>query len=163
MPPGPLDLLAHRYAAGREGRRCRCPAAHGGPKCLAHARGYGPRGPQNGMFRHGRRSLEAKARRAEVRGWIRDAKEFLADAYRIAGVKRKTPPRRSYVSVEKALAKLLVAGKVTDPFKTVAELKAGKSVSELMRQPADAVAKPGAATAKPAATLPDDDVPPWER
>jgi hypothetical protein len=147
--PKPLRRAPRCNAKTRTGQRCRSPAAHGGPKCWIHARGYGPRGEQNGAHRHGNRTQRAKALRKEVRQWARDGEVLVAASLRAFGVKRKRP-RRSDIEVEKKLAAMLAAGKVTEAFQTV---------SELMGR-ADG-AKPGAATAKPAAALRDDDAPPF--
>lgn len=62
-PINPVDRLrdAPRCSAKakRTGEPCRCPAVKGWIVCRVHgARGGAPRGPANGMWRHGGRSLE---------------------------------------------------------------------------------------------------------
>jgi hypothetical protein len=109
----------------------------------------GPRGERNGNFKHGRYTRETKELREMVRQMTRDAEAMLATALSTLGVKNKRSTRRRPGSeVEKALAEILASGQpVPNPFETIKQI-IGRAVRA---EPA----KPDAATAKPAAELPD--------
>jgi hypothetical protein len=96
----------------------------------------GPRGERSGKFKHGRFTREAKARRAEVREWVRDARAMLADAMRTFGLKKKRTPR-SAAGAQKKLTAMFKSGRLAEGFQMVAEM---------MGQAVDEAAKPAAAS-----------------
>jgi hypothetical protein len=127
MSTAPKSLRAARRcnARTRTGQRCRSPAAHGGPRCWAHARGFGPVGEQNGAYRHGRRTQEAKALRRMVRGWAREGELLTSASLRAFGGKPKRKwTRRSDVEVEQKLVAMFKSGQVDEAFSKVSELRA---------------------------------------
>jgi hypothetical protein len=60
----------------RTGCRCRAPAMTGKNVCRFHGgKSVGRPGPANGMYRHGRYTLEAQAERQRVSELLREARE----------------------------------------------------------------------------------------
>jgi len=63
----------------RTRERCKAPAVRGWTVCRFHgARGGGPRGERNGMYRHGLYTKEAIKERRVFRELVREARETLA-------------------------------------------------------------------------------------
>lgn len=63
----------------RTRERCKAPAVRGWTVCRFHgARGGGPRGERNGMYRHGLYTKEAIEERRFFRELVREARETLA-------------------------------------------------------------------------------------
>ena len=63
----------------RSGERCKAPAVRGWTVCRFHgARGGGPRGERNGMYRHGLFTKEAVEERRLLRELLRQTQETLA-------------------------------------------------------------------------------------
>ena len=63
----------------RMGERCKAPAVRGWTVCRFHgARGGGPRGERNGMYRHGLFTKEAVEERRLLRELLRQSQETLA-------------------------------------------------------------------------------------
>ena len=63
----------------RTGDRCKAPAVRGWTVCRFHgARGGGPRGERNGMYRHGLFTKEAMEERRLLRELLRKSQKTLA-------------------------------------------------------------------------------------
>ncbi len=63
----------------RSGERCKAPAVRGWTVCRFHgARGGGPRGERNGMYRHGLFTKEAVEERRLLRELLRQSQKTLA-------------------------------------------------------------------------------------
>lgn len=63
----------------RTGERCKAPAVRGWTICRFHgARGGGPKGKRNGMYRHGLYTKEAVEERRLLRELLRQSREALA-------------------------------------------------------------------------------------
>ncbi len=80
---GPLPMhLSPRCSARskRTRKRCRAPAVKGWTVCRFHgARGGGPKGRRNGMYKHGRYTKEATQERRALSDLLRQAQQALAD------------------------------------------------------------------------------------
>ena len=62
----------------RTGKPCQAPAVRGWSVCRSHgARGGGPKGKRNGMYRHGLYTKEAVETRRRLRALLRQADELL--------------------------------------------------------------------------------------
>ncbi|MDA1045000.1 MAG: hypothetical protein O3C57_07235 [Verrucomicrobia bacterium] len=62
----------------RTGKPCQAPAVRGWSVCRFHgARGGGPKGERNGMYRHGQYTQEASKERRLVGDLIRRAREAI--------------------------------------------------------------------------------------
>ncbi len=69
-----------RATSKRTGRRCKAPAVRCWTVCRFHgARGGGPKGARNGMYRHGLYTTEAVEERRLLRELLRQSREALAD------------------------------------------------------------------------------------
>ena len=63
----------------RTGERCMAPAVRGWTVCRFHgARGGGPKGARNGMYRHGLYTKEAIEERRFLRELLRQSREAIA-------------------------------------------------------------------------------------
>lgn len=63
----------------RTGLPCSAPAVGGWSVCRMHGAGGGaPPGRRNGNYRHGGRTIETMALRAEIRGLVRESRELMA-------------------------------------------------------------------------------------
>ena len=68
-----------RATSKRTGERCKAPAVRGWTVCRFHgARGGGPKGERNGMYRHGLYTKEAAEERHLLRELLRQSREALA-------------------------------------------------------------------------------------
>ena len=64
----------------RTGQPCQAPAVRGWSVCRFHgARGGGPKGERNGMYRHGQYTQEALKERQLVNDLIRQAREAILE------------------------------------------------------------------------------------
>ena len=64
----------------RTGQPCQAPAVRGWKVCRFHgARGGGPKGERNGMYRHGQYTQEALKERQLVNDLIRQARETILE------------------------------------------------------------------------------------
>ncbi len=64
----------------RTGKWCKAPAVRGWTVCRFHgARGGGPKGKRNGMYRHGRYTKEATQEHRALSDLLRQAQQALAD------------------------------------------------------------------------------------
>jgi hypothetical protein len=71
-----LRCTAH---SKRTGMPCGSPAVSGWSVCRMHgAHGGAPPGKRNGNYRHGGRTIEAMALRAEIRDLMRESRELMA-------------------------------------------------------------------------------------
>lgn len=62
----------------RTKRRCKAPAVRGWRVCRFHgARGGGPKGERNGMYRHGEYTQEAVRDRLALAALLREAQEII--------------------------------------------------------------------------------------
>lgn len=78
-PISPVERLRDaprcKAKAKRTGQPCRCPAVKGWNVCRVHGAGGGaPRGPANGMWRHGGRSHDVNVVRRLASEWSRFAR-----------------------------------------------------------------------------------------
>ena len=70
----------------RTRERCKAPAVRGWTVCRFHgARGGGPRGKRNGMFKHGLYTNEALKERRLLRQLLRQSRRTLREALPVAG------------------------------------------------------------------------------
>ncbi len=70
----------------RTGQRCKAPAVRGWTVCRFHgARGGGPKGQQNGMYRHGLHTKDAEAERRVLRELVRQSRKALASLTEAGG------------------------------------------------------------------------------
>ncbi len=68
-----------RATSKRTGERCKAPAVRGWTVCRFHgARGGGPKGERNGMYRHGLYTKEAAEERRLLRELLRQSRKALA-------------------------------------------------------------------------------------
>ena len=68
-----------RATSKRTGQRCKAPAVRGWTVCRFHgARGGGPKGERNGMYRHGLYTKEAAEERRLLRELLRQSRMALA-------------------------------------------------------------------------------------
>ncbi len=79
--PYPFQLSPRCTATSkRTGQRCRAPAVNGWTVCRFHgARGGGPKGQRNGMYKHGLYTKESIQERRELSELLRQARQTLAD------------------------------------------------------------------------------------
>ncbi len=79
--PYPFQLSPRCSATSkRTGRRCQAPAVKGWTVCRFHgARGGGPKGQRNGMYKHGLYTKQAIQERRELSELLRQARQTLAD------------------------------------------------------------------------------------
>ena len=69
-----------RATSKRTGQRCKAPAVRGWTVCRFHgARGGGPKGKQNGMYRHGLYTNEAIEERRALSALLHASRESLDD------------------------------------------------------------------------------------
>ena len=68
-----------RATSKRTGQRCKAPAVRGWTVCRFHgARGGGPKGERNGMYRHGLYTTETMEERRLLRELLRESQKALA-------------------------------------------------------------------------------------
>jgi hypothetical protein len=111
----PVQLARARRcrARTRSGALCRSPAVRGRTKCWRHAPGGALCGEQNGRYRSGRYTREARAVSKYFRQLTKTAETVVALAANRSGRK---PPKmyRRRVHVKKALAELDAAKKAKE-------------------------------------------------
>lgn len=75
----PMHLATRCHAhSKRTGMPCGSPAVSGWSVCRMHgAGGGGPTGSRNGNYRHGGRTIETMALRAEINQIMRESRELL--------------------------------------------------------------------------------------
>ena len=106
---GLADYAMHKSprcgARTRAGHPCKSPAVRDrNGRCRMHGAYAGaPRGERNGMFRHGRRTIEAQEARQAVREMVQVAEQLTAVALHRAGLPTPAALKRR-VHVKKAIA-----------------------------------------------------------
>jgi hypothetical protein len=61
------------------GLQCKAPAVRGWKVCRCHGAGGGaPRGAAHGMFKHGKRTIEATERRRALRALLSSSRDLIA-------------------------------------------------------------------------------------
>jgi hypothetical protein len=81
--PLPLQKARRCGARTRKGETCRSPAVHGRARCRMHGGACGsggPRGEQNGNYRHGHYRAESLEQQRSLRALIREARNILRSA-----------------------------------------------------------------------------------
>jgi hypothetical protein len=79
-PRNPFESMARCGAKTRNGKPCRRIGNMQNGRCKLHGGGAGaPLGQQNGAWRHGNQTKEAKAKRQSIRTLLREATKLLRD------------------------------------------------------------------------------------